>query len=97
MNPFDSRRSRHKPMIVVAGSLAIGTLMMATAAISFARGGGGGHFGSGHFAIRHFGGDFGRPSELGSDGLYYGDVSGYGDGHSGCYAPTSDDDAWACY
>jgi len=44
-------------MIVVAGSLALGTAMMATAAIAFARGGDGGHFGRG----------------FGGDGFYYGD------------------------
>src|ERR1700722_6361384 len=94
MNKFDSRCSRHKTMIVVAGSLAIGTAMMASAAIAFARSGGGGHFGGGHFAARHFGrgfgGDFGRPYGFAGDGLYYDDGSGYGDGYSSCYVPTPD-------
>ena len=87
MNKFDSRHSRYKTMIIVAGSLAIGTAMMATAAIAFARGGGGGHFGGG----------FGRPHGFGGDGLDYDDGSGYGDGYSGCYVPTPDGYAWACY
>ena len=95
MNKFDSGRSRSKTMIVVAGSLAIGTPMMATAAIAFARGGGG-HFATRHFG-RGFGGDLGRPSEFGGDGLYYDNGSGYGDGYSGCYVPTPDGYAWACY
>jgi hypothetical protein len=101
MKRFDSRRSRRKAMIVVAASLALGTAMMATAAIAFARGGGGGHFGGGHFAARHFGrgfgGVFGRPHGFGGDGLDYDDGSGYGDGYSGCYVPTPDGYAWACY
>jgi hypothetical protein len=101
MNKFDSKRSRYKTMIVVAGSLALGTAMMATAAIAFARGGDGGHFGGGHFVARHFsrgfGGDFGRPHGFGDDGLGYDNGSGYGDGYSGCYVPTSDGYAWACY
>jgi hypothetical protein len=101
MRRFDSRRSRHKTMIVVAASLALGTAMMATGAIAFARGGGGGHFGGGHLAARHlgkgFGGGFGRPHGFGGDGLDYDDGSGYGDGYSGCYVPTPDGYAWACY
>jgi hypothetical protein len=101
MKKFDSRRSRYKTMIVVAGSLALGTAMMATAAIAFARGGDGGHFGGGHFVARHFGGGFGgdflRPQGFGDDGLGYDNGSGYGDGYSGCYVPTPDGYAWACY
>jgi hypothetical protein len=100
MNKLDSKRSRHKTMIVVAGSLALCTAM-ATAAIAFARGGGGGHFGGGHFVARHFGrglgGDFGRPRGFGDDGLDYDNGSGYGNGYSGCYVPTPDGYAWACY
>ena len=103
MRKFDSGRSTSKTMIVVFTSLALGTAMMATATIAFARGGGGGggHFGGGHFAARHFGrgfgGDFGHPHGFGGDGLDYDDGSGYGDGYSGCYVPTPDGYAWACY
>ena len=43
-----------------------------------------------HFG-RGFGGDFGRLYGFGGDGLYY------GDGYSGCYVPTPDGYAWACY
>ena len=105
MRKFDSRRSTYKAMIVVAASLALGTAMMATATIAFARGGGGGHFGGGghlgggfgggRIAGRHFGrgfGDgFGRLYGFGGDGFYY------GDGYNGCYVPTPDGYAWACY
>ena len=83
-------------MIVVVASLALGTAMMATAAIAFGRGGGGGHFAARHFG-RGFGGVFGRPHGFGGDGLDYDDGSGYGDGYSGCYVPTPDGYAWACY
>ena len=96
MRKFDARHPTFKTMIVVAGSLAIGTAMMATAAIAFARGDGGGHFAARHFG-RGFGGDFGRPHGFGGDGLDYDDGSGYGDGYSGCYVPTPDGYAWACY
>src|ERR1700722_879127 len=96
MRRFDSRRSRRKTMIVVAASLALGTATMATAAIAFARGGGGAHFAARHFG-RGFGGVFGRPHGFGGDGLDYDDGSGYGDGYSGCYVPTPDGYAWACY
>ena len=101
MRKFDSGRSTYKAIIVVVTSLALGTAMMATATNAFARGGGGGGghfgggFGGGRFAGRHFGrgfGDgFGRLYGLGGDGLYY------GDGYSGCYVPTPDGYAWACY
>jgi len=117
MRKFDSGRSTYKAIIVVVTSLALGTAMMATATIAFARGGGGGGhfggnfggarfggfggghfgggFGGGRFAGRHFGrgfGDgFGRLYGLGGEGLYY------GDGYSGCYVPTPDGYAWACY
>jgi hypothetical protein len=98
-------------MIVVAASLALGTAMMATATLAFARGGSRGHFGGsgrfgggfdgGHFAGRHFGrgfgGDFGRLYGFGGDGLYDGEGYGYGYGYSGCYVPTPDGYAWACY
>src|SRR3984893_14567671 len=101
MRKFESRRPTSKTMIVVAASLALGTAMMATATLAFARSGGGGHSGGGHFAARHFGrgfgGDFGRPYGFGSDGLHYDDGSGYGNGYSGCYVPTPDGYAWACY
>ena len=101
MRKFESRRPTSKTMIVVAASLALGTAMMATATLAFARSGGGGHFGGGHFAARHFGrgfgGDYGRPYGFGSDGLYYDDGSGYGNGYSSCYVPTPDGYAWACY
>src|ERR1700758_1526380 len=101
MNEFDSKRSRYQTMVVVAGSLAIGAAMMATAAIAFTRGGGAGHFTARHFG-RDFGGNLGRPSKRGGDGLYYDDGSGYGDGgygdgYSGCYVPMPDGYAWACY
>jgi hypothetical protein len=109
MRKFDSRHSTSKTMIVVAASLALGTAMMATATLAFARGGSGGHFGGsgrfgggfdgGHFAGRHFGrgfgGDFGRLYEFGGDGLNDGEDYGYG--YSGCYVPTPDGYAWACY
>lgn len=107
MRKFDSRHPTSKTMIVVAASLALGTAMMATATLAFARGGGGGHFGGfgaghigggfggGRFAGRHFGGGFGdgfgRLYGFGGDGFYY------GDGYSGCYVPTPDGYAWACY
>jgi hypothetical protein len=118
MRKFDSGRSTSKTMIVVFTSLALGTAMMATATIAFARGGGGGGghfgggfggghfggfgaghfgggFGGGRFAGRHFGrglGDgFGRLPGFGDEGLYD------GDGYSGCYVPTPDGYAWACY
>ena len=94
MRRFDSRRSRRKTMIVVVASLALGTAMMATAPIAFGRGGGGGHFAARHFG-RGFGGDFGRLYGFGGDGLY--DGEGYGYGYSGCYVPTPDGYAWACY
>ena len=101
MRKFESRRPTSKTMIVVAASLALGTAMMATATLAFARSGGGGHSGGGHFAARHFGrgfgGDFARPHGFGDDGPYYDNGSGYGDGYSGCYVPTSDGYAWACY
>ena len=95
MKKSDSGRSRHKTMIVVAGSLALATAMMATAAIAVASGGGG-HFAARHFG-RSFGGDFGRPPGFGDDELYYDNGSGYGDGYSGCYVPTPDGYDWACY
>jgi hypothetical protein len=111
MKKFDSRHSTSKAMIVASVSLALGTAMMATATLAFARGGGGRHFGDfgaghigggfggGRFAGRHFGrgfGDgFGRPHGFGGDGFYYGD--GYGYGYGGCYVPTPDGYAWACY
>jgi hypothetical protein len=95
MKKFDSSRSRYKTMIVVVGSLALGSAMMATVAIAFARGGGG-HFAARQFG-RGFGSDFGRPHGFGDDGLYYDNGSGYGDGYSGCYVPTPDGYAWACY
>ena len=105
MRSFDSMHSTSKTMIVVAASLALGTAMMATATLAFARGGGGAHFGGsghfgdgfdgGHYAGRHFGrgfgGGFGRLYGFGGDGRYY------GDGYSGCYVPTPDGYAWACY
>ena len=89
MRKFDSRHSTSKTMIVVAASLALGTAMMATATLAFARGGSRGHFGGsghfgggfdgGHFAGRHFGrgfgGDFGRLYGFGGDGLYYGETA----------------------
>jgi hypothetical protein len=91
--------STSKTMMVVAASLALGTAMMATATLAFARGGSGGHFGGGfgggRFAGRHFGrgfgNGFGRLYGFGGDGLYY------GDGYSGCYVPTPDGYAGACY
>jgi hypothetical protein len=109
MRKFDSRHPTSKTMIVVAASLALGTAMMATATLAFARGGSGGHFGGsgrfgggfdgGHFAGRHFGrgfgGDFGRLYGFGGDGLNDGEDYGYG--YSGCYVPTPDGYAWACY
>jgi hypothetical protein len=97
MRKFDSMYSTSKTMIVVAASLALGTATMATATLAFARGGGGGHFSGGHFAARHFGRGFGGDFRRGGDGLYYDDGSGYGDGYSGCYVPTPDGYAWACY
>jgi hypothetical protein len=109
MRKFDSGHPTTKTMIVVAASLALGTAMMASATLAFARGGGGGHFGGfraghigggfggGRVAGRHFGrgfGDeFGRRYRFGGDGFYYGDGYGY----SGCYVPTPDGYAWACY
>jgi hypothetical protein len=96
MNRFDSRGSRYKTMIVVVGSLAIGAAMMVTAAIAFTRGAGAGHFAARDFG-RGFGGDFGRPSGSDGDGPYYDDGSGHGNGYSGCYVPTPDGYAWACY
>ena len=95
MRKFDLIHSTSKTMIVVAASLALGTAMMTIATLAFARGGGG-HFAARHFG-RGFGGDFGRPYGFGGDGLYYDDGSGYGDGYSGCYVPTPDGYAWACY
>jgi hypothetical protein len=117
MRKFDSGRSTYKAMIVVVTSLAIGTAMMATATIAFARGGGGGggHFGGGFggghfggFGAGHFGGGFGSGrfagrhfgSGFGDDfgRLYgFGDEFYYGDDYSGCYVPTPDGYAWACY
>ena len=101
MRNFDSMHSTSKTMIVVAASLALGTAMMATAALAFARSAGGRHFGDGHFAARHFsrgfGGDFARPHGFSDEGLYYDNGSGYGDGYGGCYVPTPDGYAWACY
>jgi len=107
MKKFDPRHSTSKAMIVVSASLALGTAMMATATLAFARGGGGGHsggfgaghigggFGGGRFAGRHFGrgfdDGFGRLHGFGGHGFYYG--YGYG----GCYVPTPDGYAWACY
>src|SRR3984893_9490098 len=107
MRKFESRRPTSKTMIVVAASLALGTAMMASATLAFARGGDGGHFGgfgAGHIgggfgggraAGRHFGigfgDDFGRRHGFGGDVFYY------GDGYSGCYVPTPDGYAWACY
>src|SRR4029077_1314871 len=78
MRKFDSKRSTYKAMIVVAASLALGTAMMATATIAFARrgGGGGGHFGGG-FGGGHFGG-FGGGRFGGFGGGHFG--GGFGDG-----------------
>ena len=81
MNKFDFRYSTYKTMIVVAASLALGTAMMATATLAFARGGGGGYFSGGG----HFGGGFG------GEGFYY------GDGYNGCYVLTPYGYSWACY
>ena len=109
MREFDSRRCTYKTMIIVAASLALGTAMMATATLAFARGGGGGGghfggfgaghigggFGGGRFAGRHFGRGFG--GDFGRLYGFGGDGFYYGDGYSGCYVPTPDGYTWACY
>jgi hypothetical protein len=107
MRKFHSENYTYKTMIVVAASLALGTAMMASATIAFARGGGGGggyfggggHFGGGfggsRFAGRHFGTGFGdglgRLYGFGGEGSYY------GDGYNGRYILTPYGYVWACY
>jgi hypothetical protein len=81
--------------IAVAALLAIGTAVMTTATVAFARGGGGGHFaGRGHFAGGRFDGGF-----RGRFGGFYGfgawPYYGYGYGYGGCYVRASA--YYACY